>query len=681
MSSHGTRSRLRRLIESWLSRPLHTRVRARAPYRLGIERLEDRVVPTTFTVENTNSTGAGSLYAAVQSANGNTSSASLINFDPAVFSTPQTITLTNSLALTNASKPVTIQGPSNVTVTISGDNQIQDFVINTTGVVAAIQNLTIANGNGGSSDGGGFLISAGNVTIDRCSISNNIAGDGGGITLSGGNLLLENSVITGNSTNTTSYGNGGGIATSGGTLTIIGCLFTQNVSNNNTGGHGGAIDEQNAIMTVIDSTFIGNTAAAGTQQYGGNGGAICSESSPSDIGTNYIIGCTFTGNAAQNGTGGGIAAGYYYNLTLLNDLIWNNTALTGPDLANDSSTHAVNNTLIGNAGGVYIPAGSSGDIVGVSTSPGILGSLASNGGPTQSMMPVANSPEIGAGGNITTANAAITSASASTVSVANGYYFAASSITPALSFVNQPANTTTGAPMSPVTVQVSFPVDFDEDIKIDNEIMEVVGHAQRRARRRWHHGHDACGKCANLSRLRSARRGQRQPGIADIAGYGFGSILGHGSDRRARPRLDDRHLLGNSQRHDDSPDRFCRASHFQQFVRAGDRDVPAQIGGRPCDIKFVHGFGGDLPDCVKHKPRLRSGRHIGHHHRNQFHGSDGSLLRRHRGYGIYGQLQHVDHCHGADGIQHRRCHRNHIRGDLGGVSIRQVLLRSGRDEC
>jgi IPT/TIG domain len=383
-----------------------------------------------WTVTNTLASGPGSLFKAVQNANFTTTTPSLITFDPTVFATPQTITLAASLLFGNAVQPITVAGPTGVAVTIDGNRQggamIQDFVIDA-GVVA-IENLSIANGNAGSGNGGGLLVLAGNVTVDNCTITNNIAGNGGGINVGPGNLLLENSVITGNSTNTTSYGNGGGINASAGTLTIIGCLFTQNVSNNSTGGHGGAIDEQNSIMTVINSTFTGNTAAAGQQQYGGNGGAICSASSPDIIGTNYISGCTITGNTAQNGTGGGIALGYSYNLTMLNNLIWNNTALNAPDFGNNNNSQIINYNLIGNTSGSVIPAGSVGNILGVSTSPAILGSLANNGGPTQTMAPVSGSPEIGAAGAVTTISASVNNTTTPTITVANLTRLAASAL-------------------------------------------------------------------------------------------------------------------------------------------------------------------------------------------------------------------------------------------------------------
>ena len=229
---------VRNLVQACLSRPQRLLGNAKRHYRLQVETLEDRVVPTTWTVTNTAASGSGSLFAAVQNANSDTSPA-IITFSPTAFATPQTITLGASLSLSNTSEPVTIEGPTGVAVTISGNNLSQDFIIATPGVVATIQNLTFTDGNAGSNNGGGIDIGAGTVTIDHCTISNNVAANGGGISFSGGNLLLENSVITGNSTNTTSYGNGGGLNISAGAATILGCLFTQNVSNNPGGGHGG----------------------------------------------------------------------------------------------------------------------------------------------------------------------------------------------------------------------------------------------------------------------------------------------------------------------------------------------------------------------------------------------------------------------------------------------------------
>ncbi len=86
--------------------------------RLSLQRLEDRTVPTTFWVNNTDESGPGSLRQAVADANGN-SGPDVVNFDPAAFSTAKTIHLpTGALII---SDEVTITGPGPSLLTISGN--------------------------------------------------------------------------------------------------------------------------------------------------------------------------------------------------------------------------------------------------------------------------------------------------------------------------------------------------------------------------------------------------------------------------------------------------------------------------------------------------------------------------------------------------------------------------------
>src|SRR5262249_47959605 len=88
-------------MRSWVrdvsARPVTRPIRKAPPRaRLGVEGLEDRTVPSTFTVVNTLDDGSeGSLRWAVGQAN-STAGADTINFDRSVFSTPQTITLAGS---------------------------------------------------------------------------------------------------------------------------------------------------------------------------------------------------------------------------------------------------------------------------------------------------------------------------------------------------------------------------------------------------------------------------------------------------------------------------------------------------------------------------------------------------------------------------------------------------------
>ena len=105
--------------------------RVRRSRRLWVlEGLEDRVLlsgnPTYYTVNLTSDTGAssgtdayptagtpsGDLLWAVTQANANTNSAgSVIEFDPTVFATPQTITLSSTLVLSESAGPEVIEGP------------------------------------------------------------------------------------------------------------------------------------------------------------------------------------------------------------------------------------------------------------------------------------------------------------------------------------------------------------------------------------------------------------------------------------------------------------------------------------------------------------------------------------------------------------------------------------------
>ena len=87
--------------------------------------MEDRTVPSTFTVTNLLDDGsAGSLRWAVGQAN---MAGGAIDFDPAVFATPQTITLTGTqLELTDTTGTETITGPK-AGVTVSGNNASRVF--------------------------------------------------------------------------------------------------------------------------------------------------------------------------------------------------------------------------------------------------------------------------------------------------------------------------------------------------------------------------------------------------------------------------------------------------------------------------------------------------------------------------------------------------------------------------
>ena len=97
--------------------------------------------PTVYTVTDTSdsATDTGSLPYAVAQADANVNLAgSIIQFDPSVFSasTPQTITLTGTLELSEPSGPLTITGPGADAVTINGNNTGSVFQVDTSEVAS-----------------------------------------------------------------------------------------------------------------------------------------------------------------------------------------------------------------------------------------------------------------------------------------------------------------------------------------------------------------------------------------------------------------------------------------------------------------------------------------------------------------------------------------------------------------
>ena len=106
--------------------------------------MEERTLLSSFVVSNTGDSGPGSLRQAILDANAQRG-AETITFDPTVFATPQTITLTGSqLELSNTTGTETITGPA-AGVTVSGGGTSRVFQVDA-GVTASISGLTITGG-------------------------------------------------------------------------------------------------------------------------------------------------------------------------------------------------------------------------------------------------------------------------------------------------------------------------------------------------------------------------------------------------------------------------------------------------------------------------------------------------------------------------------------------------------
>ncbi len=326
-----------------------------------------------YTVTNTNDSGAGSLRDAITAANGSPDN-DTINFDATAFAGSQTITLTSGELVIDNNGTLTINGTGANRLSISGNNTSQVFLINS-GAVAAINNLTVTNGNTSNFIGGGIFNDGGTLTLTNSIVSNNTARSGGGIFNNAGTLTLTNSTV---SNNYASEFGGGGIGNTNGTLTLTGST----VSGNSAEGFGGGIAIQSGTLTLINSTVNGNSAQGG-------GGIVNSE------GTATLTNSTVSGNTSELG-GGIFTLDSFGTVNASNSIIAGNTASSAPDFFGTLNSQGYN--LIGNVSAVSAFT-QMGDQTGNSTTPldPKLATLADNGGATRTHALLAGSPALDKG--------------------------------------------------------------------------------------------------------------------------------------------------------------------------------------------------------------------------------------------------------------------------------------------
>jgi predicted outer membrane repeat protein len=400
----------------------------------------------TFTVTNTNDSGAGSLRQAIISANGS-AGADIINF-----SVTGTITLTTGEMLVSEAVTITGPGASNLTVTnttgrvlnfdsagtssVSGvrfansgfgsapascsfGGAVRSYATNLSVSQSVFNNNSAGNCGGGAlyfksveagvntltitdstftgnvalsgNDGGALYIDSGTANITRSVFSGNSCGDdGGAIYHSIGTLNVVDSVFSNNSADL-----GGAISRfDGGITTITGSTFAGNSATNTatSSNGGGALFLYNNTTTIENSTFSGNSSA------GANGSAI-------DLygGNTTLRNVTISGNSGAVGVIARSSEGGLPTLALLNTVITNTTG--GADLSTpDGGTITGTNSLITNLPGVTL--GGSGNLTGVTPS---IAALANNGGPVVgatgftspvlTMLPLAGSQLINNGSN------------------------------------------------------------------------------------------------------------------------------------------------------------------------------------------------------------------------------------------------------------------------------------------
>jgi hypothetical protein len=260
-----------------------------------------------------------------------------------------------------------------------------------------------AGGAGGTAQGGGLYSDSATLVLTASTIGRNLAlGGAGG---AGGAGTSKSQAGTGGPGGLGGNGQGAGLYMTGSSFlngllgTLTNCTISTNGAQGGPGGKGGN----------------GRTGGAGGTGGAADGGGF--DAQPAASGALGLQDCTVAANAAvgsvggaggssggmpgqgQLGTGGG-AETSNLNLVALNTIIAGNAAFVGPDV--DGPFFVANHDLVGNASSSNLtPANpdANGNQVGSAAQPinPLLGALADNGGPTETMALLPGSPAINAG--------------------------------------------------------------------------------------------------------------------------------------------------------------------------------------------------------------------------------------------------------------------------------------------
>ncbi|HEX9931059.1 MAG TPA: choice-of-anchor Q domain-containing protein [Pyrinomonadaceae bacterium] len=383
----------------------------------------------TYTVMTTADGGAGSLRAAIESANGTLDSDTIEFAIPASDSNCTagvcTIKLTSGeLAITSAATAGTLlitNSTSAGNLLISRNDTSRVFFVNS-GANLTINGVTITRDNGTGTTNSVFMgVGAGiynsGITILTNSIvsGNKASHNGGGIyNYYGATMTLTNSTVSGNWS-----GFGGGGISNNGTMTLTNSTISGNSSTIGGGIYNGA------ALTLTNSTVSGNKASSA------GGGIINEDTGATTSGITTLTNSTVSGNWSDNG--GGIYI-YYGTLNLTSVTVTQNQSTKADctgcpgGITNFGGTANLNNTIVaGNTAanasappdlGAEVAAGSSFNLVGnglgttgisngdansnqvgSSASPidPRLGALADNGGATQTHALLFGSPALDKG--------------------------------------------------------------------------------------------------------------------------------------------------------------------------------------------------------------------------------------------------------------------------------------------
>ena len=296
----------------------------------------------TLTVTSTADSGAGSLRAALALA----SDGDTIQFDAAL--NGQTISLTSGELAIN--KNITISGPGPGLLAVSRSSGTFRIFHVLPGHTDTIQGLMIS---GGIPPGGGIFNEQATLTLDNCTVSNNVGSypgpaSGGGISNSG-TLTITSSTISDNY----APNSAGGISNDGiGMLTI-----THGTISGNAAGYGiGGGISNDGWLTITDSAVSNNRVGRTSVNTSGLGGGISNSSSGTLIISNSTISDNRNEGGQFNALGGGI--GSYGSLTIINSIISHNYAyLSGGGIFTAGPATITLSTISGNSAANFVGGG------------------------------------------------------------------------------------------------------------------------------------------------------------------------------------------------------------------------------------------------------------------------------------------------------------------------------------
>ena len=357
--------------------------------------------------------GECSLREAIQAANANAPynecAAGTGTSDRILLTVPGTILLSSGLPPLNESAAVLGLGAG--ASTIDGQDSSRLFLLDTAGSGGTfrVEDLTLTNGNGGSS--GGCLAMGAHLVLVRDAVlsSSTSANRGGAISATDADLTVQGTWLSGN-TVTGALG-GGAISASGGTLRLLASTVEGNSTTLASAVGGGLLLVQAAALEIRDSTISGNSAL------GAGGGVYLSDTSAAGDVEILLTRSTITENQANADamgvfeTGGGMALGgglsTSANLHIVNSIVAENSDASpsgaAPDLAlfGITAVESLGFNIVGDNSTVELefPSGlpnANGDAVGTGASPvdPQLDSLALAGGPTPVHMPSLTVPSL-----------------------------------------------------------------------------------------------------------------------------------------------------------------------------------------------------------------------------------------------------------------------------------------------